>query len=64
MTIVIVLILYSTAVLNSEIVIPNPPSPIKLTTVLLGFANFTPNPQAKEKPTSPKSKGVNNDGGS
>ena len=63
MTIVIVFILYSTAVLNSEIVIPKPPSPIRLITFLLGFAIFTPKPHAKEKPTKPKSKGVNKDGG-
>ena len=57
------LIPYSTAVLNSDIVIPNPPSPIKLTTVFSGFAIFTPNPQAKENPTKPKSNGVNKEGG-
>ena len=62
-TTVIVFILYSTAVLSSDIVIPKPPSPIKLTTVFFGFANFTPNPHANEKPTRPKSKGENNDGG-
>ena len=57
----IVLILYFTAVLNSETVIPKPPSPIKLITVLFGLANLTPRPQAKEKPTKPKSSGVNKD---
>ena len=49
--------------LNSDIVIPNPPSPIRLTTVFLGFATFTPNPHANENPTKPKSKGVNKLGG-
>ena len=44
-------------------VIPKPPSPIKLTTVLSGRATFTPRPQAKEKPTKPKSSGVNKEGG-
>ena len=63
-TVVSVLISYSTAVLSSEIVIPNPPSPIKLTTVFSGRATLTPSPQAKEKPTSPKSRGVNKLGGS
>ena len=53
----------STAVLNSEIVIPKPPSPIKLTTVLLGFATFMPKPHANEKPTKPKSRGVKSAGG-
>jgi hypothetical protein len=42
---------------------PKPPSPIRLTTVFLGFAIFTPRPHAKEKPTKPKSSGVNKDGG-
>jgi hypothetical protein len=42
---------------------PNPPSPIKLTTVLLGFATLIPKPQANEKPTNPKSKGVKREGG-
>ena len=42
---------------------PNPPSPIRLTTVFLGFAILTPRPHANEKPTNPKSKGVNSEGG-
>ena len=52
-------ILWDTAVLISESVIPNPPSPIKLITGLDGFAILTPKPQEYEKPTSPKSRGVN-----
>ena len=49
---------------NSDTVIPNPPSPMRLNTVESGLASLTPRPAANEKPTNPKSNGVKRDLGS